>query len=208
MRNGNLVGLNFGRRWCPVLTVPMRNGNQLSLYQNFTTISFSSYRTYEEWKRESCIQCEQGRSLFLPYLWGMETIPEWFVTLHKRWVLTVPMRNGNCYYALWYYMLCFVLTVPMRNGNFVCYFLRIHCYLGSYRTYEEWKLVAIIRLCSRLSSSYRTYEEWKQFGNEATCRIWTVVLTVPMRNGNNLQNRPYFLLQRFLPYLWGMETVN
>ena len=80
------------------------------------TIWKSSYRTYEEWKRYwrrwndkakvrvLTVPMRNGNVLttavvveeivFLPYLWGMETI----ITKIRRWrcsVLTVPMRNGN-----------------------------------------------------------------------------------------------------------------
>ena len=32
---------------------------------------------------------------------------------------------------------------------------------GSYRTYEEWKLKQILIHSQAIESSYRTYEEWK-----------------------------------------------
>jgi len=103
-------------QFCQVLTVPMRNGNQL---------------------RELITQCD--KLLFLPYLWGMET--EWsrIFGFNESWVLTVPMRNGNCVGKGDSKAWGCVLTVPMRNGNI---FLRSSIKfkrLCSYRTYEEWK---------------------------------------------------------------------
>ncbi len=121
-----------------VLTVPMRNGNPVR-FRAYLTNNSSSYRTYEEWKpqkREPKLKVYPGSyrtyeewklsqgytddlriTLFLPYLWGMETVygtspsdartssyrtyEEW--KRYKQWpkqrpwskVLTVPMRNGN-----------------------------------------------------------------------------------------------------------------
>jgi len=103
-----------------------------------------------------------------------------------------------------------VLTVPMRNGNFdiVCdcdnRFFWFLPYLwgmetsilntilwlqisSSYRTYEEWKPQSPWGLINGVRvSSYRTYEEWKLFQSPTS-------LSSPLR---------------FLPYLWGMETVH
>jgi len=121
----------------------------------------SSYRTYEEWKHVSW-RSKKGST---------------------RWVLTVPMRNGNitswtimfieirflpylwgmetCFAGChWYGSFC-VLTVPMRNGNASTEYL--------------------------LSSP-------------------SLVLTVPMRNGNCCPWLWLPSLSKFLPYLWGMET--
>jgi len=121
---------------------------------------------------------------FLPYLWGMET-PLWHTVF---------------------------LSLDFR----------------SYRTYEEWKPRDKRKTIFSNVSSYRTYEEWK------LCPAgWTYekdcVLTVPMRNGNTPQctaipvlwessYRTYEewkltwfggknkMADKFLPYLWGMET--
>jgi len=80
--------------------------------------------------------------------------------------------------------------------------------LSSYRTYEEWKHELYERYKTNQECSYRTYEEWKPYiyrlpyllsfwflpylwGMETNgmqhkiARIFTEVLTVPMRNGNN-----------------------
>mgnify|MGYP000861914335 CR=1 FL=1 len=78
-----------------VLTVPMRNGNDV-LEDQAVIEDYSSYRTYEEWKHLiSELKCT-------PY----------------TDVLTVPMRNGNLIYvSTLTYVESLVLTVPMRNGN-------------------------------------------------------------------------------------------
>jgi len=58
------------------------------------------------------------------------------------------------------------------------------CSIGSYRTYEEWKLLANAKLSYSMDGSYRTYEEWK-LHNLLRVSLCMYVLTVPMRNGNN-----------------------
>ena len=62
---------------------------------NSSMTELSSYRTYEEWKLSRPIIFIKSSAKFLPYLWGMET----------------------------------------RGGQRVLMLQR----LGSYRTYEEWK---------------------------------------------------------------------
>ena len=61
------------------------------------TITASSYRTYEEWKRGSDVAAVLGVSR----------------------VLTVPMRNGNFTTEPDISDQTIVLTVPMRNGNYI-----------------------------------------------------------------------------------------
>jgi len=103
--------------------------------------------------------------------------------------------------------------------------------LCSYRTYEEWKRGHGHFISSVKDSSYRTYEEWKLWNHKRSTQ-WRLVLTVPMRNGNNdihRVNSPWVLqvltvpmrngnsvpslqfrwvCSSFLPYLWGMETTD
>jgi len=58
---------------------------------------------------------------------------------------------------------------------------------GSYRTYEEWKHTdtrAFLKLIA--AGSYRTYEEWKPLQGYLSF-AHRLVLTVPMRNGNEFQ---------------------
>ena len=143
-----------------------------------------SYRTYEEWKLVSAQLGLEPGALFLPYLWGMET---------------------------------------KIKG------IRRIMLIGSYRTYEEWKPsrpIALIKSSAKFlpylwgmetrihpeisrslqSSSYRTYEEWK-LAREIVAAEDTLVLTVPMRNGNKPLRIRKKYLTAFLPYLWGMETL-
>jgi len=58
----------------------------------------------------------------------------------RRFVLTVPMRNGNSVKTQSAMAgLSIVLTVPMRNGNLGKLGDFETDSEGSYRTYEEWK---------------------------------------------------------------------
>ena len=122
-----------------VFTLPMRNGNVLErsiLYDP----NKSFYLTYEEWKLciSSHTRCDdivftlpmrngnlmigsrwwQNKDMFLPYLWGMETLSPCFFECLCYWVFTLPMRNGNLY----------------ENTGIACPSKRF------YLTYEEWKL--------------------------------------------------------------------
>jgi len=56
-------------------------------------------------------------------------------------------------------------------------------------------------------SSYRTYEEWKLTLGLYLTQLLQIVLTVPMRNGNEIQPLSGTKTTKFLPYLWGMETL-
>jgi len=95
MRNGNFLTLPLDLSEVSVLTVPMRNGNS-KFPPTIAEIRESSYRTYEEWKPFTRLTALPVRR-FLPYLWGMETNVWHILPLHHLLVLTVPMRNGNCH---------------------------------------------------------------------------------------------------------------
>ena len=130
-------------------------------YEN-TSEQKSSYRTYEEWKLHITSQNTVNLRLFLPYLWGMETLLN-------------------------------------RPNNYIC--------SSSYRTYEEWKLSSTARPFWTSVRSYRTYEEWKRpayrFSLSVTFRflpyLWGME-TIDTTDINALETK-------FLPYLWGMETA-
>mgnify|MGYP007055983462 CR=1 FL=1 len=77
--------------------------------------------------------------------------------------------------------------------------------MSSYRTYEEWKQPLKTLWTQGIVGSYRTYEEWKLYVNYLRIAEFHV-LTVPMRNGNDLEVRVKGNMIEFLPYLWGMET--
>ena len=95
MRNGNHQTISYLYQTISVLTVPMRNGN---------------IGSSKEW---------EGANMFLPYLWGMETLLLLSLRILNRCVLTVPMRNGNRILQMIINMVIYVLTVPMRNGNVI-----------------------------------------------------------------------------------------
>jgi len=203
MRNGNLHTWILLGWSMVVLTVPMRNGNRVKTACTECFLKFLPYlwgmETWLEWWY-TCL-C----FWFLPYLWGMETIlrnvifteetrsyrtyEEWKLRCKSRmpsprWVLTVPMRNGNLLSPTPRTSFVIVLTVPMRNGNPVPDDPVINIHSSSYRTYEEWKLSSTWYLIKSLVRSYRTYEEWK---HAKTIKSIADAL-------------------QFLPYLWGMET--
>ena len=98
-----------------VLTVPMRNGNN-----TFCSCAFVSSTTFLPYlwgmETESPLVCTVHVVMFLPYLWGMETATN-RPSKGRKWVLTVPMRNGNVYSEDELISRKLVLTVPMRNGN-------------------------------------------------------------------------------------------
>ena len=79
---------------------------------------------------------------------------------------------------------------------------------GSYPTYEEWKHVRSWYKWDSLiySGSYPTYEEWKLISLSLVSNKSLYVLILPMRNGNDKEEREYGLNYLFLSYLWGMET--
>jgi len=122
-----------------------------------------SYRTYEEWKRPEIHIALTDELGFLPYLWGMETKPShlsvcslyqflpylWGMEtwLHQRYysqeAMFLPYLWGmeTCDSIIVQDFKVCVLTVPMRNGNLFIYGYISVLYFGSYRTYEEWKLI-------------------------------------------------------------------
>jgi len=89
--------------------------------KNFQAELSSSYRTYEEWKQYIRCCCANPFHLFLPYLWGMETVQcavvhqliQGSYRTYEEWKqLSAPMLAGEFFQ---------VLTVPMRNGNLLYY---------------------------------------------------------------------------------------
>ena len=160
----------------------------METFLNLEPISLvnSSYRTYEEWKRDSVSVRVQGYFGFLPYLWGMETLEIRKLTKKIVNVLTVPMRNGNSFSYTTRASIFSVLTVPMRNGNsFV---------------FDKWVLehFLVLTVPMRNGNFLATiYEKIERI----------TVLTVPMRNGNfQAWGKVVNTAGVFLPYLWGMET--
>jgi len=126
-----------------------------------------------------------------------------------------------------------VLILPMRNGNGISIPVVSVKILGSYPTYEEWKLytyfltyinlyfpVLILpmrngnpciskSISSSNSCSYPTYEEWKRY-NELFLYFLFIYTFLSYLWGMET----FFLLsifsplyKEFLSYLWGMETT-
>ena len=145
-------------------------------------------------------------SMFLPYLWGMETVSKATVLkllIHSSYRTYEEWKHflKNIIFYRWFPFLPYlwgmettifeirikgvdsVLTVPMRNGNVVDIVEQMDAHNSSYRTYEEWKLVKNLQYAKQ-----------------------SLVLTVPMRNGNCLRLLVFHRSTWFLPYLWGMET--
>ena len=146
-----------------VLTVPMRNGNETAL-----TISRSkkgSYRTYEEWKPSYRPLRNQRPFMFLPYLWGMET-ELLGITEDSDLVLTVPMRNGNkntstqINIIIWF--LPYLWGMETRR-----YKMPVSAKVGSYRTYEEWKLLTLLWVSHSLLWAFLPYLWGMETTNEA-----------------------------------------
>jgi len=82
---------------------------------------YCSYRTYEEWKHTLSSAITEAQEQFLPYLWGMETYQKNSKTPSK--LLFLPY--------LWGMETGLPSLTSYRESN------------GSYRTYEEWKLLNI-----------------------------------------------------------------
>ena len=123
-----------------VLILPMRNGNfdaiingvksVISSYPTYeewklspisskeAPVFSSSYPTYEEWKPFTIDVVANVVSVFLSYLWGMETKRRnWKRCKRYIFVLILPMRNGNIFLSIPHSSNAFVLILPMRNGN-------------------------------------------------------------------------------------------
>ncbi len=124
--------------------------------------------------------------LFLPYLWGMET----FLNVCH---FSSPPRSYRTYEE---WKPCFSASHSFTCVSFLPYLWGMETEVThairvswrcSYRTYEEWKprSYGFLSLVP-FPSSYRTYEEWK---------LMRICLFL-------------WFKQRFLPYLWGMETCK
>jgi len=188
-----------------VLTVPMRNGNP----HRSPVIRVASMFLPYLWGMETNFPqyAKQSTAWFLPYLWGMETlyfegkwVKEWRF-LPYLWGMETP--HGS-------------LATTIEG---VC----------SYRTYEEWKRICSIftlnhplqflpylwgmetsgvSVCGFLifQGSYRTYEEWKQSMQLSGNVLSTSFLPYLWGMETFLLHKLRKVLNAFLPYLWGMET--
>ncbi len=139
----------------------MRNGNR-----NFFTLIDWEYSVLTVPMRNGNSQFDFANGdyrAFLPYLWGMETTKS--LILQYLLVTFLPYLWG------------------METEE---YYRAMDRYIGSYRTYEEWKLSIPFKL---------VYENYTFLPY-----LWGME-TVTKHNEKLLQTG-------FLPYLWGMETLN
>jgi len=191
-------------------------------------VRFSSYRTYEEWKLKWKKPQQQNSFQFLPYLWGMETHSNWQNSKTSKKFLPYlwGMETSQIsYFGCWCdssYRTYEEWKHESKNGNW-------YVYIGSYRTYEEWKRRTANFLDILHLSSYRTYEEWKHrgaplstfqpFSSYRTYEEWKLYFTAKSIDRRSSSYRTYeewkltivnvipIVYYKFLPYLWGMETV-
>ena len=118
MRNWNTsVVTPIRRLYQSVFTVPMRNWNKVKgIIYNYAIYGF--YSTYEELKLARLKSFATFWTVFLQYLWGIET-----------WT---PSKSST--------LATSVFTVPMRNWNISVAVSVAHFEEGFYSTYEELKL--------------------------------------------------------------------
>jgi len=182
MRNGNILSLYLTHYRLSVLTVPMRNGNKMQSWSMFLG-NLSSYRTYEEWKLADpgCSHIHPNSSYRTYEEWKLMKVKSAILNL---WVLTVPMRNGN--------------ILIMRNNS--------PWLNSSYRTYEEWKRMWYNNMCRSLVGSYRTYEEWKLSKSVSIFDTWQSSYRTYEEWKPGASGTGKTTYAKFLPYLWGMET--
>jgi len=185
MRNGNVYETLPSLTLKKVLTVPMRNGNLL-LFSLLYHFLFCSYRTYEEWKPSVSLVSN-------------------VITL----VLTVPMRNGNPNNAIFIIQKKWPRSYrTYEEWKLLLKVIYMTKRVSSYRTYEEWKPTFII-IC-KIHKAFLPYLWGMETDNLLWGGIYSIyqflpylwgmettvngnfiveneeVLTVPMRNGNNL----------------------
>ena len=147
----------------------------------------------------------QDWNMFLPYLWGMETGN----------IGDKDYRHDTFLPYLWGMETLLPDYIILQN-------------IGSYRTYEEWKpAMPSISLTRRFPFlpylwGMETLTVWHNSQPELTVLTvpmrngntqaelsvlrYQLVLTVPMRNGNDEFYEHATKEDKFLPYLWGMET--
>jgi len=159
----------------------MRNGNIVNDVKEVDVNG--SYRTYEEWKLELSERTTKSfRSSYRTYEeWKQRSRSE---ATPRRYVLTVPMRNGNNRVErqdiIGYQFLPYLWG--METSNSKNYTRKEH--QSSYRTYEEWKLMK--EEAKYINKLVLTVPMRNGNVKNSICsNIENIVLTVPMRNGNN-----------------------
>ena len=147
-----------------VLILPMRNGNSWAIATTATSSS-CSYPTYEEWKHlTNSGVILPHYSLFLSYLWGMET-KHYPISLSFAWSSRFlsylwGMETQNFPIYSRFYKACSYPTY--EEWKLYAFGATTFCGSCSYPTYEEWKPIYNRESCTTYASSYPTYEEWKQ----------------------------------------------
>ena len=154
------------------------------------------------------LKCLLAFSLFLSYLWGMET----------SWLGDDKVPYIACSYPTYEEWKPFFKTIIFYFGV-----------PSSYPTYEEWKQYMCQGLCPGSQCSYPTYEEWKhksmfkllkcvsvlilpmRNGNKTSFIfllfiVLFLVLILPMRNGNLAWPIMSKFFMSFLSYLWGIKN--
>ena len=188
-----------------VLILPMRNGNDIFYVRAIDVKKFLSYL----WGMETFFLSFFFHLYhsFLSYLWGMETQPFWLsIVLYYRSYPTYEEWKPRYTKRTWRPKPCSYPTyeewkrVKTNRGALGVFLssyptyeewkheyegLGLHVLFGSYPTYEEWKLCSSTEFSLFSMGSYPTYEEWKQ--------LWDHFKT--------------FSANKFLSYLWGMETL-
>jgi len=146
-----------------VLILPMRNGNTLMRWSGRYNLACVLILPMRNGNSVDCgVYGARKYTLFLSYLWGMET---WLTLCGMKEayiVLILPMRNGNSEAIVRTVLEALaVLILPMRNGNMIMCCTVMLC--GMFLSYL-WGMETISSLA-----------------------IWIVlypVLILPMRNGN------------------------
>jgi len=148
--------------------------------------NYSSYPTYEEWKRTiwGCVIMDisflsylwgmetiqyrynfDNSSTFLSYLWGMETKKTWqYFILYKNWFLSYLWGMETIPTYTIAQILWLVLILPMRNGN-----------------------IFIFSLSSVNTYTFLSY-------------LWGMETLISIKLP--------CIYTKFLSYLWGMETLK
>ena len=184
MRNWNYI---LNPPFCEtesVFTVPMRNWNYL-----FCTSFYILYNVFtvpmRNWNAEVTILWFRKKTLFLQYLWGIETAMQFPQLCRFWWVFTVPMRNWNMYKVADTLFATFVFTVPMRNWNRGSAQLLRTIEKSFYSTYEELKQTTFIIVVSYFMVFTVPMRNWNSM-RACGLKRRAHVFTVPMRNWNRM----------------------
>jgi len=142
-----------------VLILPMRNGNSYSNVSSFICSMFLSYL----WGMETSLYLspECASTLFLSYLWGMETQVFSLFLAKILIVLILPMRNGNFFHFTSSFFLIFMFLSYLWGMETAISHTdaKMTLLFLSYLWGMETPLASVS--LSHLPRSYPTYEEWK-----------------------------------------------